>query len=172
MHTGVGIKLFYLINKNFANPLFDFLMPIITELGTIKIMLAVAILILLVMSPKKRRAAIVLIIGLVVSSIVVYLLKHWIARPRPFMVLPDVRLLEADKMGFAFPSGHAVNVFLAATIFSAFFRRNALFFTIATLVAFSRIYLGVHFVSDVIWGAIIGMGVGYCTLALWDRFNR
>ena len=147
-------------------------MPVITELGTTKILLAVAILIFLVMSPKKRRAAIVLVIGLVATYIVVYLLKHWIARPRPFMVLPDIRLLEADKMGFSFPSGHAAQAFLAATVFSAFFRRNALFFTIASLVAFSRVYLGVHFVSDVIWGAIIGTGVGYGTLALWDRFNR
>ena len=83
------------------------------------------------------------------------------------MVLSDVRVLEECGNSFSFPSGHAAKAFLAATILSGFFvRRKKLFFTLAALVAFSRIYLGVHYPSDV----LAGFALGTFWLALGTRF--
>ncbi len=75
------------------------------------------------------------------------------------------------------PSNHAVNAFAAAAIFSHFFRKSAIpMFLIAILVAFSRIYVGVHYPSDVIAGAVWGGVVAGAVLILhkWssERFKE
>lgn len=156
MLYNLDVKLFYLINKGCANSLFDIAMPVISELGNPEVIAGIAILILLLAKGRNRKCAILLFAGLLAGYLAVYLLKNWIARPRPFVVLPDVHLLEAGKKGFSFPSSHATQSFMAATVLSRFFKKYALFFIIALLVCFSRVYMGVHFISDVIGGAIIG----------------
>jgi len=157
--------LFFLINKNCANPVFDFLMPYITYLGGGEFLFFIAILILFLKKNGRKRTAILLLAGLTSTFYFTYFLKNAIARPRPFVLMAGVHQLAMEK-SFSFPSTHAAQAFMAAVIFSCFFKGRALFFSIAFLVAFSRVYMGVHFVSDVVCGAIIGSLTGYILVRL------
>lgn len=155
----IDISLFNLINREWANPFFNFIMPYVTEVGSGKL-LFVAALIVLLFKKRKKMAGIMLFAGLTVSYYMVDFLKGHFARPRPFAMIADVHLLiTADN--FSFPSGHATLVFMAAAIMTKFFGRYLTFFSIASLVGFSRVYLGAHYVSDVAAGALLGLIIGY-----------
>jgi len=166
MLVGIDMKLFELINKNCANAIFDRLMPLVTRLGSGEFLSVVAIVLILVARPRKKMVGILLLAGLAGSYYVTDVLKNIFARPRPFTLVPYSHILVSKVEGYSLPSGHAAMAFMAALILSRFFKRPALFFTLAALVAFSRVYIGVHFVTDVLAGAIIGILIGYILLRI------
>jgi undecaprenyl-diphosphatase len=88
-------------------------------------------------------------------------LKVWVERDRPPLDDPEPPPLVALPATYSFPSGHAVVAFACATVISfAVPRLRWPLFALAALVAFSRVYVGVHFPGDVAGGAVIGVGVG------------
>lgn len=120
------------------------------------------------------------------DSLVINTLKHTVARPRPYVQLENVRFFgkrtspeptgvsrmerigaPANRPGYnSFPSSHSANWFAATMIFFVFYRRSwRIVLPLASVVAFSRIYNGVHFPSDVLAGAIIG--AGYAVAGIW-----
>ncbi len=169
----LDIKLFYLANHSCSNPVFDLLMPVITILGDGKFILALAILLILITRKPRKLAGVLLLAGLGVSRFVVHFLKDFFARPRPFVTLENVSLLVTglDK-GHSFPSGHAVVAFMAAVILASYFSSGYIFFLIAIAVCFSRVYIGVHYVSDVIAGAILGSLIGYALVYAAKKLRR
>lgn len=89
-----------------------------------------------------------------------HLLKETIDRLRPYEVLPHVRQLVGSGGG-SFPSNHALNTTAAATVLSAYYpQRTIVFGAIAVLVAYSRVYCGVHWPSDVLGGMVLGLMLG------------
>ena len=169
--ASLDTNLFHLINRSWENPFFDGLMPLVTDLGNFTYVLALLGALILW---KDRKAGLVFLvfIGLTLAmtdSFSSRLLKEWVGRIRPCAVLPGVRLLTDCNTSYSFPSSHAVNAFAAAYFLSQPFRRlSPLFYVIAAMAAYSRVYLGIHYPLDVAGGAAIGLLIAWPMRRLKD----
>lgn len=151
-----------LIQSNIRTGFMDAIMPFITQLGDaglIWIILSIGLII-----PKKtRKIGFVMIIALILNGIICnIILKPMLARIRPFDVNTAIKLLINKPRDFSFPSGHTSASFTAASVL--FFRKSKLFvpsLVLAFLISFSRLYLYVHYPSDVLAGLVLGILCGY-----------
>ena len=121
---------------------------------------------------------------LTISSIVAIILavfvgdvaiKHLVMRIRPYLVIPDAPTLAALKypVSYSFPSGHSFFFFAGATVFARFNKRLGLMaYVFAAVVAFSRMYLFMHYPSDVFAGAILGIAVGNVSYVLCQGVKK
>ena len=163
--------LFYDINRGIYNPLLDTIMVLVTE----KAYISILILMIPAFVKDIKKAAIIFllcIIALGIGDWTSTILKDIIERPRPCHTLIGVRLLVGCGDSFSMPSGHAVNAFAVVATFSHFFRKTAIpMFAIAIAVAFSRIYVGVHYPSDVLAGAIWGGAVAGGVIFLYNKIK-
>ena len=165
------------IQANMRNPIMDLLMPAITALGNSGLIWLLLAGILL-LTPKHRRAGAAVLAGLVLEIICCNMvLKPLVARVRPCDVNTAVQLLIARPDDFSFPSGHTGASFAAAA--ALFADRNRLWIPsliLALLIAFSRLYLYVHYPTDILAGAAIGMMAGWAGRQavdiLWKRKRR
>jgi undecaprenyl-diphosphatase len=88
-------------------------------------------------------------------------LKPLIARGRPFVTIHDARVVVARPPTYSFPSGHAASAVAGAFVTTLMLpRARTLLWTLAALIALSRIYVGVHYPLDVLFGALVGFAVG------------
>jgi undecaprenyl-diphosphatase len=100
-------------------------------------------------------------------------LKAATDRARPFETIPQADPLLRATVGQSMPSGHAATSFAGAVILSYFLPRSAPYvFLLAAAIAFSRIYVGVHYPSDVVAGAALGAAVGFAGLGLLRLLRR
>ena len=147
-------------------PFLDAVMPVITHLGDggiLWIVLAAALLCL----PKYRKTgltvAIALLMGLVVCNLC---LKPWVARLRPFEYARQcldrvIPLLIQAPTDFSFPSGHTIASVEAATVLLLRHRKWGVPAAVLDgLIAFSRLYLYVHYPTDVLAAMALGIGIG------------
>ena len=115
--------------------------------------------------PRRRAGAVILAALLLVLIVVDLALKPLVHRPRPFEVLGMHMLIGPVPGGYSFPSGHTAAAFAGAVAFLRSAARSSLGRIIpvvfALLVGWSRIYLGAHWPSDVLGGALIGILLGY-----------
>ena len=150
--------------------LLDTLMPIITLFGEAGIFwIAWAVLLLLI--PKTRKTGlsmgIALVMGLVVCNMI---LKPWVGRIRPYDYQADlgitIKLLIDAQHDFSFPSGHTIASFEACTVLLLWDKRMGIPAAIlAVLVSFSRLYLYVHYPTDVLVSVVLGVAFG--CIATW-----
>ncbi|MBU2445220.1 MAG: phosphatase PAP2 family protein [Bacteroidetes bacterium] len=167
----IDVSIFYFINGALANPLFDKLMPFITEVKNWYLVYVLLWFIILLKGGKYRIAMAVAMILLITitDQVSSSLLKNIIERVRPCNALPDVHLLAGCTGSFSFPSSHAVNNFAAAMFFGYFYKHlKWILFSVAAIVALSRIFVGVHYPSDVIGGALIGVVLGFTLAKLYS----
>lgn len=154
----IDLELLLKINEYTKNILFDHLMPIITYLGDWGAIWAIISLALLA-SKKYRYVGFLSLCAFVLCALVGnLLLKNIFQRPRPFLALDSLTLLISKPSGFSFPSGHAMASFACGGVLAAQFKRYAMpILAFAGMIAFSRLYLLVHYPSDVLGGALLGL---------------
>lgn len=154
-------------------PLLNQIMIFVTKLGDEGIFWIVLAVILLLFK-KTRKCG----LTIAVSMLLCYLLgnmflKNVIARPRPCSIDPSVALLIPTPGEFSFPSGHTLHGFTAATaIFLHYKKPGIAAFILAALIAFSRMYLFVHFPTDILAGMILGIGVALLVYMFIMKRNK
>lgn len=128
----------------------------------------ILLIIIFLITKKYRKTGIKMLCSLVLSTLIVnILLKNIVMRIRPYEVITELQLLIGKQVDFSFPSGHASSSFASAGILFYYNRYpwGIIAIIIATLIAFSRLYVGVHYPSDVIAGIIIGLFS--CSIIIW-----
>lgn len=162
---------FLLINRSLQNPVFDLVMPVLSTKHYFLLPAAVAILMLLTWGG--RRMWVVVAVGVVAVALAdlgTTLIKAGLHRIRPCHVIAGVHLLAGCTRSYSLPSNHASNMFALAAVGWLGFRRwrGALLF-LAAGVAYSRVYVGVHYPADVLAGALWGGTLGWACALLADR---
>lgn len=158
-----NVYLFYLINLNLQNPILDYLMPIITILGSFYLWIIGLIILFIFGGLKEKNTAVLGIIALLLSSTIIYILKIVTAEPRPFMILENVNLLQSVS-SYSFPSGHTATAFAGTLILSKKYGYIYPLIIIACFIGLSRAYVGVHYPLDILCGAIIGLTCAWFVL--------
>jgi len=181
-------QLLLLINKGLANPLFDVLMPMLSYQGYL---LVIPFLFYIIVQGFMRRDAagkrylLKAIITIVIACISVYLadyaehfIKYAVGRIRPCRAVDGIRLIVACPKSFSFPSGHATSsfavaaphVYLTRGYVSRTWRVYPL--VLASLIAFSRPYLGVHYPTDILAGVVLGGTIGLTLSWAYEMTTR
>lgn len=163
----------YWIQDNLSCGLLDLLMPKLTLLGSggaIWLLAAGGML----CTKKYRRQGVILLAGLAVGVLVGNVcLKNLIARPRPCWLDNSVKLLVSSPTDYSFPSGHTLASTIGATVLTKTDRRFGwAAIPIAAIIAFSRLYLFVHFPSDILAGAVLGVAIGEAVYYLGMRRSK
>lgn len=113
---------------------------------------------ILALIPKTRKCGINVLLTMLVTHIIgSWIIKPIVARPRPCVVDTGVEMLIQAPSSYSFPSGHSASSFAAAlTIFFYYRKQGIVALAVAAMVAFSRMYLFVHYPTDVLCGALLG----------------
>ena len=169
-HMSFDWTVLHWIQNTLACPAMDFLIPKITMLGNggaVWVLSAAGLL----AAKKYRKYGAFLLSGLALGVLTGnLLLKPLIARPRPCWLDESVQLLIANPTDFSFPSGHTLSSVIGAFMLAKANRKFGLLaIPLAALIAFSRLYLYVHFPADILGAAILGIAIGALTCAVGNR---
>ncbi|AOZ92111.1 phosphatase PAP2 family protein [Paenibacillus crassostreae] len=161
-------QIFQWINRRLHHRFLNFWLYYLTHLGGATFTITVSILTWafapLPWSTTGAQAA----IALAISHIPVSIVKKLYPRLRPYIAIKETNTFRNPLSDHSFPSGHTTAAFSTAFPFMlAFPEWMPVFLSLSTIVGFSRIYLGLHYPSDVLAGAFIGSSVAYITVALW-----
>lgn len=123
----------------------------ITEIGGLIGFLVIAFLVF--MTDKEKNIFWNMVIAVAINFVFIIFLKAIILRPRP-----ESPITALNEPLSSFPSGHSSRAFTMFGVLASFYKEYIIgFYLIAILIAFSRLYLGVHYLSDVIFGSLIGV---------------
>lgn len=171
IHLERSIMLFF---QNIRTEPVDGIMKFISNLGNVGI-LWIVICLLLICTKRFRKVGIIGLSSLLFCFILNNLLiKNIVQRPRPFYTIQELSIIIPEPSEFSFPSGHASSSFAAANgIFLASRNKKAyVLYTLASLMAISRVYVGVHYLSDVLVGALLGILSSLFVYTLYEKYNH
>lgn len=158
-------------------PLVDPFVEVYTQLGNSGL-LWIALSLLMLCSKRTRKAGAVALLamfcGLLCTNI---LLKHLFMRPRPWLTVEGLTYLVVEKDPNSFPSGHTCAAFAAAGAWARFLPKKrkwmgAAGLVLAALMGLSRLYVGVHFPSDVLCGMLVGLFCAWAAGRYWRQLER
>ena len=155
-----------------SSGLLDQIIPWLTHLGSLLALLVFITVSCVIIKRKVVIFTLVSLYGALIGS--VYGLKYLIARPRPFQTLAMAQTLSrirAEVIDPGFPSAHSAYAFVMATLLGHWFPKyRILFYILAGLIGWTRIYLFLHYPTDVIAGALLGYGATKMALHLVRSF--
>ena len=161
LNLDIGFLLF--LQESVRNPILNSIMIFVTSLGNGGMIWIVATVLLMI--PKKTRkvgitSAVALLLSLIINNNII---KNTVQRPRPFATFKELQIIVPIPSEFSFPSGHTASSFAAASVF---FRQlpkklGLPSVILAGIIGFSRLYVGVHYPTDVIAGVIMGILLSY-----------
>ena len=149
-------KIVSMMQNKFSNPVMDRIMTSLTFLGDYCLIWLV-ITVIFYINGDRKYAYLMIATMLITNAINNGLIKSLFRRKRPFELYDDISIFIPEPYGSSFPSGHSATGFCCAVIvayYSPILGTVAL--VLAGLIAFSRMYLRVHFFSDVLVGSIVG----------------
>ncbi len=162
------------IQRTLTSPAGDRIMIALSGIGDHGL-IWIAVALALCASPRQRRAGIGILLALLLAHLLGNVfLKNLIARPRPYLAYPEIVLKIPPLNEYSFPSGHTITAF--AAVFSLPRSLGALKRALAVLavgIACSRLYLFMHYPTDILGGALLGMVIGYSvTCVPWFKVNK
>lgn len=161
------------IHNNFTSPLLDSFMPAITSIGNAGCIWIVLCLILL-LSKRHRKYGFMLAGALILCLLIGNVgLKPLIARERPFNFNDAITLLISTPLDYSFPSGHTMSSFASAAILYYMNKKVGIAaYVLASVIAFSRLYLYVHYPSDVLAGVLIGILIARIVIKITEKIDK
>lgn len=158
------------IQSMLSSGFMDWLMPRITMLGNAGAIWIVIGVVLLI-SKKHRKIGFLVLVGLLLGLIIGNgIVKNLVARPRPCWLDTEFNMLISVPKDYSFPSGHTQASVIAATIITLYRKEwGWIVIPLAAGIAFSRLYLYVHFPTDVLGGAVLGVIIGMVTYYVGNR---
>ena len=167
-----GFLLF--LQESVRNPILDNIMIFITSLGNGGMIWIAATIVLLI--PKKTRKAGIMSAVALLGSLIINnnIVKNIVQRPRPFVTFTDLQIIIPTPSEFSFPSGHTSSSFAAAAVFYRHLPKKLGLpaVILAGLIGFSRLYVGVHYPTDVIAGVLMGILLSYLAEYLFNLFVK
>lgn len=157
--------------QDIHNPVLDKVMVFVSALGNAGIFW-IAVGLLLLITKRYRRGGAQMLVAMAVTFVIGNLiLKNLVARERPCWIDREVQLLMASPSDYSFPSGHSMNGFAGSVSLLCIDRRIGIPAVIlAAVIAFSRLYLFMHFPTDVFAGIVIGLVIALITnYVFWKK---
>ena len=173
--------LFHLVNKVWTSPTLDPCMIFLGSINDYGVIWLVLLGVLAALSGKTGRwAALTGLAGLLAGLACSEVLKSIVMQPRPFVSLPDVRLLVSPSSSYSFPSVNATYAFAASSGASLTARRllgrlpawGWGLLALAIAVSYSRVYVGVHYPGDVLGGALLGISIGWLVASIGAKVGQ
>lgn len=169
--SGLDRNIFFLVNNLPHNAILNSFFSLLSGIGSWGIVWLVILVVLFTVEEiEDKRCFLSLILAVVLSLILCdFLIKNIVQRPRPAYILHQIVEVGDTRRDFSFPSGHTTLSFAGAYVLALHHKKlKKYYFILAFLIAFSRIYLGKHFPSDILGGIALGLAVGYIS----DRMTR
>ena len=161
------------IQDNMHGPIMDKVMVLSTYLGNGGI-IWIVIAMVLIINKKYRRIGLMAMAALILSTILGEgIIKHVVQRIRPSANILEANLLITKPLSYSFPSGHTMSSFAVAGVLAKHLRSYALeFLSLASLIAFSRLYLYIHYPTDVLAGIVLGLTCSGIIICIFNRVQH
>ncbi|MGD9677256.1 MAG: phosphatase PAP2 family protein [Vulcanibacillus sp.] len=164
-------KAFIFFNHKINNRILDTIMTRLTHFGGATFTISSLLICILLFNNIIRIWSLEALLSLSISHILAQIIKKNYGRPRPYLSITDARTISKPLIDYSFPSGHTTSGFAIATTFALHSNVLALIFLpIAILIGLSRIYLGLHYPTDCIFGALLGTVTSMIVFNIFSYF--
>jgi undecaprenyl-diphosphatase len=172
--TNIDLKMITWINQ-FHSPFFDKIMVLIANIGEYAIIwFVIGIIIFLTNKRQGKKIFLVLIFSLIIEVIINDgFLKQYFFRERPYLLLPNIHQAGPNWINSSFVSGHTASTIAAITVIGYFYRRWLTWLIpLGLIMVYTRLYLGMHYPTDILGGIVVGLLSGVIALQIGKKILK